>query len=124
MRGYVMVGSSNLNESKAFYDVVLAVMGIVSIYEDEVCVGYAREGKQDVEFYITKPANGKPVTFGNGTQISFLTESKEQVDKFHKTALGLGAQNEGDPVLDQATVMFIMLTSETLMVTKFAHIQV
>ena len=34
MRGYVMVGSSNLNESKAFYDVVLAVMGIVSIYED------------------------------------------------------------------------------------------
>ena len=28
-----MVGSSNLNESKAFYDVVLAVMGIVSIYE-------------------------------------------------------------------------------------------
>ena len=36
MRGYVMVGSSNLKESKAFYDVVLAVMGIVSIYEDEV----------------------------------------------------------------------------------------
>ena len=56
MRGYVMVGSSNLKESKAFYDVILAVMGIVSIYEDEVCVGYAREGKQDVEFYITKPA--------------------------------------------------------------------
>ena len=41
MRGYVMVGSSDLKESKAFYDVVLAVMGIVSIYEDEVCVGYA-----------------------------------------------------------------------------------
>ena len=97
MRGYVMVGSSDLKKSKAFYDVVLAVIGIVSIYEDEVCVGYAREGKQDVEFYITKPANGEPVTYGNGTQISFLTESKEQVDKFHKTALGLGAQNEGDP---------------------------
>ena len=64
MRGYVMVGSSDLKESKAFYDVVLAVMGIVSIYEDEVCVGYAREGKQDVEFYITKPANGDPATFG------------------------------------------------------------
>ena len=53
MRGYVMVGSSNLNESKAFYDVVLAVMGIVSIYEDEVCVGYAREGKQDVAVSYT-----------------------------------------------------------------------
>ena len=39
MRGYVMVGSSNLKESKSFYDAVLAVIGIVSIYEDEVCVG-------------------------------------------------------------------------------------
>ena len=63
MKGYVMVGSSDLKESKAFYDVVLAVMGIVSIYEDEVCVGYAHKGNEDVEFYITKPANGEPVTY-------------------------------------------------------------
>ena len=97
MRGYVMVGSSNLEESKAFYDAILAVIGIVSIYEDEVCVGYAHEGNSDVEFYITKPANGEPVTFGNGTQISFLTESTEEVDMFHKTALDLGAKNEGNP---------------------------
>ena len=41
-----MVGSSNLNESKAFYDVVLAVMGIVSIYEDEVCVGLLERGNK------------------------------------------------------------------------------
>ena len=53
MRGYVMVGSSNLKGSKSFYDSVLAVIGIVSIYEDEVCVGYAHEGNSDVEFYIT-----------------------------------------------------------------------
>ena len=97
MRGYVMVGSSNLEESKAFYDAILAVIGIVSIYEDEVCVGYAHEGNSDVEFYITRPANGEPVTFGNGTQISFLTESTEEVDMFHKTALDLGAKNEGNP---------------------------
>ena len=97
MRGYVMVGSSNLKVSKSFYDAVLAVIGIISIYEDEVCVGYAHEGNSDVEFYITKPANGEPVTFGNGTQISFLTKSTLEVDKFHKTALDLGAKNEGDP---------------------------
>ena len=97
MRGYVMVGSSNLDKSRAFYDVVLGVMGMMSIYEDEVCVGYAHDGNDDVEFYITKPVNGKPVTFGNGTQISFLTESREDVDKFHKTALDLGAKNEGNP---------------------------
>ena len=71
MKGYVMVGSSNLNASRAFYDEILAVLGMGSMYEDEVCIGYAHEGNEDVEFYITKPANGGPVTFGNGTQISF-----------------------------------------------------
>ena len=97
MKGYVMVGSSNLKASKAFYDEILAVLGMSSMYEDEVCIGYAHEGNADVEFYITKPANGEPVTFGNGTQISFLTESTEEVDMFHKTALDLGAKNEGNP---------------------------
>ena len=97
MKGYVMVGSSNLNASKAFYDEVLAVLGMGSMYEDEVCIGYAHEGNEDVEFYITKPVNGEPVTYGNGTQISFLTETTKQVEKFHKIALGLGAKNEGNP---------------------------
>ena len=97
MKGYVMVGSSNLNTSRAFYDEVLAVLGMSSIYEDEVCIGYAHEGNEDVEFYITKPVNGEPVTYGNGTQISFLTETTKQVEKFHKIALGLGAKNEGNP---------------------------
>ena len=92
-----MVGSSNLNTSRAFYDEVLAVLGMGSMYEDEVCIGYAHEGNAYVEFYITKPANGEPVTFGNGTQISFLTKTKEQVEKFHQIALGLGATNEGNP---------------------------
>ena len=97
MKGYVMVGSSNLNTSRAFYDEVLTVLGMSSMYEDEVCIGYAHEGNEDVEFYITKPVNGEPVTYGNGTQISFLTETTKQVEKFHKIALGLGAKNEGNP---------------------------
>ncbi len=97
MKGYVMVGSSNLNASKVFYDEILAVLGMSSMYEDEVCIGYAHEGNEDVEFYITKPVNGEPVTYGNGTQISFLTETTKQVEKFHEIALSLGAKNEGNP---------------------------
>ena len=97
MKGYVMVGSSNLNASRAFYDEILAVLGMGSMYEDEICIGYAHEGNEDVEFYITKPVNGEPVTYGNGTQISFLTETTKQVEKFHEVALGLGAKDEGNP---------------------------
>ena len=73
MKGYVMVGSSNLNTSKAFYDEVLAVLGMSSMYEDEVCIGYAHEGNKDVEFYITKPANGEPVTSVSYTHLTLPT---------------------------------------------------
>ena len=97
MKGYVMVGASDLLISKNFYDQLFTTIGLKSIYQDDVCVGYAHDGNEDVEFYITKPANGNPVTFGNGTQISFYTESTEKVDNFHKTAIDLGAKNEGEP---------------------------
>ena len=97
MKGYVMVGASDLLISKNFYDQLFTTIGLISIYQDDVCVGYAHDGNEDVEFYITKPANGEPVTFGNGTQISFYTESTEKVDNFHKAAIDLGAKNEGEP---------------------------
>ncbi len=92
-----MVGASDLLISKNFYDQLFSTIGLKSIYQDDVCVGYAHDGNEDVEFYITKPANGEPVTFGNGTQISFYTETTEKVDNFHKTAIDLGAKNEGEP---------------------------
>ena len=92
-----MVGASDLLISKNFYDQLFTTIGLISIYQDDVCVGYAHDGNEDVEFYITKPANGEPVTFGNGTQISFYTESTEKVDNFHKAAIDLGAKNEGEP---------------------------
>ena len=92
-----MVGASDLLISKNFYDQLFTTIGLKSIYQDDVCVGYAHDGNEDVEFYITRPANGDPVTFGNGTQISFYTESTEKVDNFHKAAIDLGAKNEGEP---------------------------
>ena len=97
MKGYVMVGASDLLIYKNFYDQLFTTIGLKSIYQDDVCVGYAHDGNEDVEFYITKPANGRPVTFGNGTQISFYTETTEKVDNFHKAAIDLGAKNEGEP---------------------------
>ena len=59
----------------------------------------ANDGNDDVEFYVTKPANGEPATYGNGTQVSFLTENRTQVEKFHETGLELGGKSEGNPGL-------------------------
>ena len=44
---------------------------------------------------VTKPANGKTATFGNGTQVSFIVSSREIVDKFHEIGLKAGGSSEG-----------------------------
>ena len=96
MLGYVMVGTNNLKEAIIFYDEVLKVLNLERNYTDEVCAGYTQKnGDGTVEFYITKPVNKEKATFGNGTQVSFVTSSREIVDKFHEVGLKAGGKSEG-----------------------------
>ena len=88
MIGYVMVGTNNLDAAIKFYDEVLKVIGLTR--NETVENDYAAYGKintNEIEFYITKPFNKKEATFGNGTQISFITSSRVIVDRFHETGL-------------------------------------
>ena len=96
MIGYVMVGTNNLDKSIIFYDEVLKIINLTRKDTDEVCAGYTQNnGDGSIEFYVTKPANKKTATFGNGTQVSFLVSSREIVDKFHEIALKAGGTSEG-----------------------------
>ena len=96
MIGYVMVGTNNLDKAIIFYDEVLKIINLTRKETDEVCAGYTQNnGNGSIEFYVTKPANKKTATFGNGTQVSFLVSSREIVDKFHEIALKAGGISEG-----------------------------
>ena len=96
MIGYVMVGTNNLDKAIIFYDEVLKILNLTRKDTDEVCAGYTQNnGDGSIEFYVTKPANKKTATFGNGTQVSFLVSSREIVDKFHEIALKAGGTSEG-----------------------------
>ena len=96
MIGYVMVGTNNLKEAIIFYDEVLKVLNLERNYTDEVCAGYTKKnGDGAIEFYVTKPVNKEKATFVNGTQVSFITSSKEIVDKFHEVGLKAGGKSEG-----------------------------
>ena len=96
MIGYVMVGTNNLDKAIIFYDEVLKIINLTRKETDEVCAGYTQNnGDGRIEFYVTKPANKKTATFGNGTQVSFLVSSREIVDKFHEIALKAGGTSEG-----------------------------
>tara|TARA_Y100000992_G_scaffold94804_1_gene61033 strand:+ start:928 stop:1311 length:384 start_codon:yes stop_codon:yes gene_type:complete len=96
MIGYVMVGTNDLEKAIQYYDEVLKVLDLIRKDTDEVCAGYTqKKGDGSIEFYITKPINKKTATFGNGTQVSFITNSREIVDKFHEVSLKAGGTSEG-----------------------------
>ena len=96
MIGYVMVGTNNLDQSIKFYDELLKILNLERTEKDDVCAGYSQKGVDGkVEFYVTKPVNKEKATIGNGSQISFLTNSRSIVDKFHEIGLKLGGTSEG-----------------------------
>ena len=98
MIGFVMVGTNSLNKATKFYDTLLDTIELQRVVTNEKYTGYASKEKADeVEFYVTNPVNKDKATFGNGTQISFLVNSKDLVDNFYNTGIKLGGKGEGTP---------------------------
>jgi predicted lactoylglutathione lyase len=95
---FVMLGSKDFKQSSKFYDAIFIPLEIKKIVTTERYVGYGHlDEPNEVKFYITKPRNGEPASYGNGTMVAFLAKSKEAVNSFHKIALENGAVNEGLP---------------------------
>ena len=98
MLAYIMVGTNNLKRSARFYDAALAPLGLVQTGGDKRYIGYGPKGApKNTKFYVTKPYNRKPATFGNGTMISIAAKSPRAVDGFHAAALANGGVNDGKP---------------------------
>ena len=98
MIGFVMVGTNNLVKATKFYDTLLDTIKLQRVVMNEKYAGYASKEKPDeVEFYVTNPVNNEKATFGNGTQISFLVNSKDLVNNFYNTGIKLGGKDEGTP---------------------------
>jgi len=93
-----MVGTSNIKRSAKFYDAALAPLGLVQTGASKTYIGYGpKTAPKKTQFYVTKPYNKKPATFGNGTMISLAAKSRRAVDGFHAAALAAGGKDEGKP---------------------------
>ena len=96
--GFVMVGTNDLEKSSKFYDAILAHLKMKRVTVTERYIGYGHSSEDSgVKFYITKPHNKENANAGNGTMVALSAETKEAVDKFHKTAIENGAVDEGAP---------------------------
>jgi len=92
---HVTVGTNDLARARTFYDKVLGTLGYQRLRDlgDSGSIW----GASDPEFFVLKPANGKPATFANGGTVSFVAPDRKSIDTFHAAALELGGTNEGQP---------------------------
>ncbi len=101
MFSHIIIGARDLQRMGEFYDHVLAPLGWrrQSVEDDGGPAGilWTVPGQPLPQFWIQEPWNGLPATWGNGTQISFLASSPEDVERAHAEALRLGASDEGAP---------------------------
>ena len=99
MFSHVMVGSSDLERSKRFYDAVLAVLGAGEPLRNRNATGqtrlfYRHEGNT---FCVSEPINGESASVANGGTIGFKCVSPEQVQRFHDTAVAHGGTSIEQP---------------------------
>jgi catechol 2,3-dioxygenase-like lactoylglutathione lyase family enzyme len=94
MFSHVMVGSNDIERSKAFYDALFAAIGANPGREDEKGVNYMHNG---AVFMVRPPLDGREATHGNGSTIGFTVDSTEQVQAWHDAGVALGGTSIENP---------------------------
>ena len=99
MFNHVMVGSNDIQRSKAFYDAVLGVLGAGEPIRNAADSGHIRlfYRHDGSTFCVSEPINGAEATAANGGTIGFKCTSAEQVKQFHDVALQHGGVSCEEP---------------------------
>jgi predicted lactoylglutathione lyase len=92
--GYVTLGTNDLPRAAAFYDALLAEIGVKRMMD--FGRGYAWGSSMDRPMLgIMKPYDGNAATVGNGVMVAIGVDSKDKVDRLYRKALELGGRDEG-----------------------------
>ncbi len=94
MFSHVMIGTNNLDKSKAFYDAVLGTLDVPAGHVDRHRIFWRT--KTGV-FSTSLPINGEPASICNGGTVGFACQSPEQVDAWHAAGLAHGGTTCEDP---------------------------
>jgi len=101
MFSHVMFGTQNLTTTAAFYDALLAPLGLkrlpVRPENAEVLASWNDPARRSPSFFICVPLNEQPATVGNGGMVAFLADSSGQVDAAYAAGMKTGGRDEGAP---------------------------
>ncbi len=96
---YLTLGTNDLARATRFYDAALAPLGLPRRATEPDEVGYGRPEDRRCRLWITRPFDGHPASFGNGTMPAFVAKDQQAVRDFHQAALAHGGSDEGAPGL-------------------------
>ncbi len=100
MLNHVMVGSNDIERSKAFYSAVLGgVLGAPEPLVNMSASGHVRlfYRHDGSTFCVSQPIDDAPATCGNGATVGFKCDSLAQVQAFHDAAVAAGGTSIEDP---------------------------
>ncbi len=95
---HVMVGATDLEASKVFYDATFAALGIPGKgkFRDDP-MAYMYGDPETGLYFITKTQDGKPATHANGGTIMFRAKSAAEANAWYQAGLAHGGRAEDAP---------------------------
>ncbi|MFM7378451.1 MAG: VOC family protein [Erythrobacter sp.] len=98
MFSHIMLGTSNFDAAKEFYDKVLGTLGARPGMINVAATGHKRAFwmHNGGMFMISEPINDQEATCSNGSTIGFACVSLEQVQAFHDAAVAAGGTSIED----------------------------
>lgn len=98
MLDHISIPVADIGRAAAFYDAVLATLGLSRRKQHMSAIGYGPDSRPAPIFWILEQDDGG-VRAGVGLHISFQAARREDVDAFHATALRCGGRDAGAPGL-------------------------
>lgn len=101
MFSHATLGTNDFPRALAFYDALLAPLGLGRFHTDEAQgqAGYAANPEASPQFWLMRPIDGRPAIPGNGTTLAFEAPDRATVRAVHAAGLAQGATEEGSPGL-------------------------
>lgn len=94
MFSHIMIGTSDLDRAKTFYDATLGALGVPPGFVDRHRIFYRTPTGV---LGVSLPINGEPCTFANGGTIGFACDSPEMADAWHAAGVANGGATCEDP---------------------------
>ncbi|MGH7865022.1 MAG: VOC family protein [Candidatus Binataceae bacterium] len=97
MFSHVTIGTDDLTRAIAFYDAVLAPLGIERVASKYAHSAAWQRPGEAAKLWVGRPFNGLPASWGNGCMAAFTAPSRVAVDAAYAAAIAAGGLDEGPP---------------------------